>query len=158
MEDKIIIKKNPNGDTRTAKGDITFEDFQKANDMHINDVNRIMSKIGDCIKDIGAIHDWTKKQYEREFFDDFNATRNEGADFVNLPWYQKHIREERHHINNYVHGDVDLLDVLEMIADCVGAGLARSGEMRPIEMDKEVLYKAFENTCELVKNMCVLEE
>ena len=30
MEDKIIIKKNPNGDTRTAKGDITFEDFQKA--------------------------------------------------------------------------------------------------------------------------------
>ena len=56
MEDKIIIKKNPNGDTRTAKGDITFEDFQKANDMHINDVNRIMSKIGDCIKDIGAIH------------------------------------------------------------------------------------------------------
>ena len=45
-----------------------------------------------------------------------------------------------------------------MIADCVGAGLARSGEMRPIEMDKEVLYKAFENTCELVKNMCVLEE
>ena len=30
MEDKIIIKKNPNGDTRTAKGEVSFEEFAHA--------------------------------------------------------------------------------------------------------------------------------
>ena len=43
MEDKIIIKKNPNGDTRTAKGEVTFEEFAHSNDMHISDVNNIMN-------------------------------------------------------------------------------------------------------------------
>ena len=30
--DKIIIKKNPNGDTRTAQGKVSFDKFQKSND------------------------------------------------------------------------------------------------------------------------------
>ena len=38
----IEIKKNPNGDTRTAPKGITFEEFQEANDMHIYDVSRVM--------------------------------------------------------------------------------------------------------------------
>ena len=69
-----------------------------------------------------------------------------------------HIKTERHHINDFTQENVDLIDVLEMIADCTSAGLARSGDVREITIDKDVLYKAFQNTCELVKNMCVLEE
>ena len=38
----IEIKKNPNGDTRTAKKDVTFSEFQKANDMHRQDVQTVM--------------------------------------------------------------------------------------------------------------------
>lgn len=34
----ITIYKNPNGDTRTAPKNVTYEQFQKANDMHITDV------------------------------------------------------------------------------------------------------------------------
>ena len=48
MEDKIIIKKNPNGDTRTAKGDITFEDFSNAKSeilWYINDPETIDDRI-----------------------------------------------------------------------------------------------------------------
>ena len=40
MEDKIIIKRNPNGDTRTSKGEVTFEEFAHANDIHIGDVKK----------------------------------------------------------------------------------------------------------------------
>lgn len=38
----IEIKKNPNGDTRTAPKGITFEQFQEANDMHIDSVGEVM--------------------------------------------------------------------------------------------------------------------
>lgn len=40
MLNKIQIVKNPNGDTRTAPKNVSFEDFAKANDMHINDVKK----------------------------------------------------------------------------------------------------------------------
>lgn len=158
MEDKIIIKKSPNADSRTAQGNVSFSEFAKSTDMHISDVRNIMWKLADYMKDIGAIHDWTKKEYEEEFYKEFTSARKEGTKFTESSWYQNHIKEERHHINSYVHEDVDLLDVFEMIADCTSAGLARSGDVREITIDKDVLYKAFQNTCELVKNMCVLEE
>ena len=40
----IIIEKNPNGDTRTAPNGITFEQLQKANDMHREDVRKVMTE------------------------------------------------------------------------------------------------------------------
>ena len=158
MEDKIIIKKNPNGDTRTAKGEVSFEEFAHANDMHISDVNNIMNMYGDMCNDSGKNHDFTKKKYEKQFYDEFMYSRNNKTDFREAEWYKNHIKEERHHINDFVHENVDLIDVLEMIADCTSAGLARSGEVREITIDKDVLYKAFQNTCKLTKNMCKLVE
>lgn len=138
MEDKIIIKKNPNGDTRTAKGEVSFEEFAHANDMHINDVKNIMDFYADLCKYNGENHDFTKKKYEEQFYDEFTYSRINKTDFV--------------------HDDVDLFDVLEMIADCTSASLARSGNVREITIDKDVLYKAFQNTCKLTKNMCKLVE
>lgn len=41
----IEIYKNPNGDTRTAPKDVTFEKFQEANDMHIEDVEAVMYEL-----------------------------------------------------------------------------------------------------------------
>lgn len=156
MEDKIIIKKNPNGDTRTAEGKVTFEMFQKSNDMHINDVKNIMDFFADLCEYNGENHDFTKKKYEKQFYEEFVYSRMNKTDFRESEWYKNHIKEERHHINDFVHDDVDLFDVLEMIADCTSAGLARSGEVREITIDKDVLYKAFQNTCKLTKDMCKL--
>ena len=158
MEDKIIIKKNPNGDTRTAKSEVSFEEFAHANDMHINDVKNIMDFYADLCKYNGENHDFTKKKYEKQFYDEFVYSRMNNVKFTESEWYKNHIKEERHHINSFVHNDVDLFDVLEMIADCTSASLARSGNVREITIDKDVLYKAFQNTCKLTKNMCKLVE
>ena len=154
----IIIKKNPNGDSRTAPKNITFEQFQEANDMHKSDVAAVMKSLAASIKVRGEIHDYTKKRFEKMFYDDFLATINEGADFVNGEWYQLHINKERHHLLSRCPEGVDLIDVIEMIVDCVCAGKARSGEVRPIELNDEILKKAVENTVKRINNMVVVEE
>lgn len=47
--------------------------------------------------------------------------------------------------------DVNLVDVLDMIIDCVMAGMGRSGSVRPLDISPEVLMVAFQNTVELMK-------
>ena len=153
----IGIIKDPNGDTRTANGDIDFATFHKANARHREDVANAMDFLASEITYAGASHDHTKTgKDEEEFYKEFNEYRKTGEDFKNSPWYQMHIREEKHHLNSYVHKDVDLIDVLEMIADCVCAGLARSGEVRPIEISPDVLALAVQNTADLIEKQCVL--
>lgn len=154
----IEIKKNPNGDTRTAPKGITFEQFQEANDMHIDDVREVMHALSRFIDMAGRNHDFTKKSRERMFYRDFVDTQENGADFVNGEWYQLHVKAERHHLLSNCPDDVNLIDVLEMIADCTCAGLARSGEIRDLEIDTEILNRAVKNTAELIKNMVTVKE
>lgn len=157
-ESTVVIKRNIQGDTRSAQGNVDFETFQKSNDMHIKDVSNIMNYLAEeCIYS-GSNHDFTKKKYEKQFYKEFTDSRKNNWDFSDSDWYKKHVSMERHHINSQVPEDVNLIDVLEMIADCTAAGLARSGSVRPIEIDKDVLYEAFLNTCELVKSVCVLKD
>lgn len=154
----ITIYKNPNGDTRTAKKDVTFEEFQKANDMHIDDVKSVMYELSRIVDQTGERHDCTKKSQERMFYNNFLSTMNSGTDFVNDEWYQLHIKAERHHLLSHCPDDVNLIDVLEMISDCVCAGMARSGEIRDLEIDNEILNKAVKNTVEMIKRMIEVVE
>lgn len=154
---KIKIKKNPNGDTRTAPKDISFKQFQEANDMHKNDVRRVMARLATKLEIRGTFHDYTKKSHERLFYDNFLETMNEGKDFVSNEWYQLHIANERHHLLSRCPEDVNLIDVIEMIVDCVCAGKARSGEVRPIEINDEILKKAITNTVKMLDEMIVTE-
>lgn len=154
----IEIKKNPNGDTRTAPKGITFEQFQEANDMHIDDVREVMHALSRFVDMAGRSHDFTKKSRERMFYRDFVDTQENGADFVNGEWYQLHVKAERHHLLSNCPDDVNLIDVLEMIADCACAGMARSGEIRDLEIDTEILNRAVKNTAEMIKNMVIVKE
>lgn len=147
---KIKIKKNPNGDTRTAPKDVTYKQFRVANDMHIYDVERVMRYIAGCIILRGEMHDCTKKSEEQQFYRDFLSTINEGTNFVESHWYHHHINTERHHLLSRCPDDVNLIDVMEMIADCVCAGLARSGEVRDLEISTDILERAVKNTVKLV--------
>ena len=62
-------------------------------------------------------------------------------------WYQSiHLKKERHHLSHSAPDDVDLVDVLEQIADCVMAGMARSGECRNEKLPDGLLEKAYANT------------
>ena len=144
----IYIKKNPNGDTRTAPKDVTYEQFQKANDMHMTDVENVMYGLAYSIKNAGRLHDYTKKLKEPQFYKDFLSTMNEGTNFVEGEWYQHHINTERHHLLSRCPDDVTLIDVLEMIADCVCAGMARSGEVRDLEISTDILEKSCAEHCQ----------
>lgn len=64
---RVIIHKNPNGDTRTAPKGITYEQFQVANDSHRDDVNKVISALSLMLSENGVKHDWTKKEYEKMF-------------------------------------------------------------------------------------------
>lgn len=153
MKEMIKIEKNPNGDTRTAPKGITFEQFQQANDMHMQDVQSVMWELSKMVDRAGDLHDCTKKSQERMFYRDFVNTQENGADFVNGEWYQLHVNAERHHLLSNCPDDVNLIDVLEMVADCTCAGLARSGEIRDLEINSEILDRAVKNTAELIKSM-----
>ena len=149
----VVIHKNPNGDTRTAPKNITFEQFQEANNSHIVDVANVLIELSEKLKENGHKHYWTKKKYEKMFYNNFLATMNYGADFVSAEWYQLHVNTERHHLLSRCPEDVNLLDVIEMIADCVCAGKTRSGEVRDLEISIDILEKALKNTVKLVDDM-----
>lgn len=154
----IVIKKNPNGDTRTATKVVTFEEFQEANKMHREDVRAVMWKLADMIGWAGENHDCTKKSQERMFYRDFLSTIINGTRFVNSEWYQLHVKAERHHLLSHCPEDVNLIDVLEMIADCVCAGMARSGEVRELEIDDAILRSSVKNTADLIQSMICVEK
>lgn len=61
----IEIYKNPNGDTRTAPKDVTFEKFQEANNMHIKDVEAVMYELSKIIEERGKNHDYTKNHKKK---------------------------------------------------------------------------------------------
>ena len=157
MTRKIVIYKNPNGDTRTAPKGITFKQFQEANNSHIVDVANVLIELSERLKKNGHRHDWTKKKYEKMFYNNFLAAMNEGADFVSGEWYQFHVNTERHHLLSRCPEDVNLLDVVEMIVDCVCAGKTRSGEVRDLEISTDILEKALKNTVKLVDDMTVVK-
>ena len=154
---KIKIKHNPNGDTRTVIKSAPFSDFHKANVWHIKDVNAVMKMIANRIKGQGKHHDWTKLKYEDEFYSNYLDTVINKEDFVSNTWYQKHINKEKHHPFSYCHDDINLLDIIETIVDCVCAGKARSGEIRSLEFDAEILNKAVNNTIKLIDEMTEVE-
>ena len=104
--------------------------------------------ISEILKDQVAEHDHTKIDYIDEYYDNFSSGR-QGAEFKKLSWWQKHMTE-RHHLNDSVPDDVNLIDVLEMVIDCTVAGLARSGEVYPISIPDDVLVRAIENTKNLI--------
>ena len=70
-----------------------------------------------------------------------------------MEWFRNRHMQERHHLNDRVPDDVNMLDVMEMIVDCTCAGLARSGDVYPISIPDEVIKLAIENT----KNMIIDE-
>ena len=153
----IIIKRNPNGDTRTAK-DTSYERFSVANAQHIEDVSALMKSIAKEIEERGYRHDFTKITEEYQFYSDFVDTIKRGADFISGKWYQNHIKEERHHLLSNCPKDVNLIDVIEMVCDCVAAGLARSGEVRKVEISNNILQNAVNNTINMLKNRVKIAE
>ena len=155
---RIKIGKSPSADSRTAKKKITKDELLKSSEMHIGDVQKACAFLALNLLEAGVHHDHTKISGIDDFYADFTS----GAiteDFKGRKWYSEQHLTERHHLTDRCPEDVNLIDVLERIADIVTAGLARSGEVYDDMLGPEVLAKAYKNTIELLKqNIEVFDE
>ena len=151
----VKIKKHTEGDSRVAKELPTFLDFNEANADHQRDVKRLVEEFVDMLKVRVSSHDWTKtsEPYRSMFYRDLCATLEGRMDFMDGKWSNLHYNElERHHLKQHCPEDVDLCDVIEMLCDCVAAGMARSGDVYDVDIPAEVLTKAIANTVKLLIN------
>ena len=145
----ITIRKSQTADTRTC--DVTKVERQQLLDssrQHISDVAKAMAFLSSKLFAAAAEHDYDKLTDIDWFFSDFKTG------FAQTGWWDNHRKIHRHHLAQAdgVPDDVNLLDILEYISDCVMAGMARSGEVFPLVASDELLRRAFENTVVLLKS------
>ncbi len=79
-------------------------------------------------------------------------------EFRKLNWWKIHQTKERHHLNDHCPDDVNLIDVMEMLCDCVCAGKARTGNVYPINISPDILEKAVANTQKLLEENISVEK
>ena len=159
--DIVKMERNCLGDTRTATHMPTREEFREANWSHKDDVLNLAIAFATELRSRVGNHDWTKVQapYDEMFYDLMKSTIEDGADFMDGEWARLHYNVlERHHLSRHCPSDVTLFDVLEMLFDCVSAGMTRSGSVYPIEISNEILQRAVGNTVDyLVKHIEVAD-
>ena len=144
----ITIRKSPTADTRTCDfANVTEGTLLESSYVHINDVRQALSFFRAYIENADKVHDYDKLTEIKWFHEDFKTG------FEKTGWWDNHRKIHRHHLaqEDGVPEDVNLLDVLEYIADCVMAGMARSGEVYDLTVLPGLLEKAFANTVELLK-------
>ena len=152
----ITIKKSPTADTRTCDwAKVTKEQLLESSQGHIYDVWRGLAFFRYMLEDAAREHDRDKIVGIDQFHEDF------ATGFKQTGWWDEHrTKKSRHHLNiaDGVPDDVNLVDVIEHIVDCVVAGMARSGNVYELSLPDDVLRKAFKNTVELLKKNVQVEE
>jgi hypothetical protein len=143
----IKIKKSPTADTRTCEvNEVSKKQLLKSSVQHINDVGKALGFFASLLTKAASIHDYDKLTEIDSFYSDFQSN------FKKTEWWQNHRKLNRHHLTHEdgIPENVNLIDVLEFISDCCMAGMARSGKVYDLVLDKEILEKAFKNTVELL--------
>jgi hypothetical protein len=151
----IEIGKSETADTRTCDfANVTKETLLASSRQHIGDVQKALDFFVDKIDEAAMNHDPDKITDIDGFHADFITG------FKQTSWWDRHRQLNRHHLTmaDGVRDDVNLIDVLDFIADCVMAGMARSGSVYPLHLDAELLEKAFQNTVAMLKAQVVVRE
>ena len=151
----IKISKSPTADTRTCDwAKVTMGELLDSSRKHIDDVKKVGEAVAEALLVRIAHHDFDKILDIDSFYADFQTG------FEKHEWWDRHRRLNRHHLNSPdgVPTSVDLIDVLEYIIDCVTAGLSRSGKVTEVEIDSDVLMRAFKNMVEVIKDSIEVEE
>lgn len=150
----IEIKTSPTADTRTCDfANVNKETLLNSSIQHMNDVHRGLAFFASELLVCAGRHDYDKLSdidgFHRDFLTGFKQTE----------WWDKHRQLNRHHLNisDGVRDDVNLIDVLDFIVDCVMAGMARSGSVYKLELSSELLEKAFQNTVDLMRAQVVVK-
>ena len=151
----IEIRKSKTADTRTCDfANVSKDTLRESSLQHIEDIRKGMAFFGVLLAQAALCHDADKlgglDQFHRDFVGGFKTTE----------WWDNHRRITRHHLlaADGVPEDVNLIDVLEMVVDCVMAGMGRAGQVYPLDIKPEVLKKAFDNTAKLLEREVVVVE
>ena len=150
---KITIHPSPTADTRTCDfSKVTKETLLESSVQHINDIRDGLTFFKDKLTEAGMLHDHDKISGIDHFHSDFTGG------FAETGWWDNHRKVNRHHLlqPDGVPEDVNLVDFLDLITDCVMAGMARSGSVYQITIPPEVLQRAFDNTVDLLKSQVVV--
>jgi protein tyrosine phosphatase len=151
----IKIKKSKTADTRSCDfSQVTEIQLYNSSIQHISDVWLGIRFIKEKLDAAAGSHDSDKLTEIRQFHDDFITG------FKETSWWDNHRKITRHHLlqDDGVPEDVNLIDVIEMIVDCVMAGMGRTGTVYPLDIKPEVLMAAFKNTAEVLKREIVVED
>lgn len=144
----IEISPSPTADTRTCdytkveKGALLESSIQ-----HIADVGQALGWFASLLTMAAVRHDADKITDIDGFHADFLTG------FKETGWWDRHRSLNRHHLTQEdgIPKDVNLIDVLDFIVDCVVAGMARSGQVYPLALPDTLLQTAFQNTVDLLK-------
>ena len=150
----IRIKPSPTADTRSYDyKNVTKTQLHKSSVQHIEDVRQALRFFALALEEAGRGHDHDKLADLDGFHADFLTGFEEHS------WWDRHRRLSRHHLtmDDGIPIDVNLIDVLDFIADCIMAGMARTGEVYPLELPSGLLQRAFDNTVALLKAEVVVE-
>lgn len=149
----IEIRPSATADTRSCDfATVSKTTLLNSSVQHIGDVRRALAYFGAMLAEAATRHDEDKLTDIDGFHADFVTG------FEQTGWWDRHRRLNRHHLlqADGVPEDVNLIDVLDLIADCVMAGMARSGSVYPLEISDEVLRRAFDNTVEHLKSQVLV--
>ena len=144
----ITIRKSETADTRTCDWSKVSKDTLMASSrQHIGDIAAALDFFRERLTEASQQHDHDKISGIDHFHSDFTTG------FKQTGWWDNHRKVNRHHIDKAdgIPADVNLIDVLEHIADCVMAGMARSGSVYELKLPDGLLQTAFRNTTELLK-------
>ncbi len=151
----IEIGHSATADTRTCDfKNVSKQQLWDSSVQHIRDVRQGLAFFVVELGKAGDRHDRDKLTDIDGFHADFLTG------FEQTGWWERHRGLNRHHLTmtDGVPADVNLVDVLDFITDCVMAGMARSGKVRAPEIDADVLMRAFVNTVELLEEQVVVVE
>jgi hypothetical protein len=151
----IRIQKSETADTRTCDyANVSKETLLASSKQHIGDVRQALAFFRTLLMDAAANHDPDKLSDIDGFHADFVTGFKEHG------WWDRHRQLNRHHLTmeDGIPVDVNLIDVLDFIADCVMAGMARSGSVYELKLPAELLERAFQTTVELLKREVVVDD
>jgi hypothetical protein len=151
----IKIQQSKTADTRTCDfKNVSRETLLASSRQHIRDVVKALAFFNAKLTEAAGEHDYDKLTGIDRFHADFVTG------FKQTGWWDKHRCLHRHHLDKEdgVPDDVNLLDVLEYVADCVMAGMARSGSVYEIKISDELLTNAFANTVRLLSEQVHVKE
>jgi hypothetical protein len=144
---KVYVRPSPTADTRTCDwSKVSKAQLLKSSIQHKGDIAQALGLFQSMLTEAAVRHDFDKLSAIDHFHADFLTG------FKDTGWWDEHRKVNRHHLGapDGIPEDVNLIDVLDFIADCCMAGLARSGSVYALHLPAELLERAFQNTIKLL--------